>query len=159
VFTLPTKLSVSVGEKITLSCSTDENVRLSTIKWYRNGHKLTESSHVKIERDSINEYIHSNLIIKEATLNDAGVYTCKFDKLHNKIHVDVIASDEKNRQLMKSSITRSNPEKSEATTYFSANSLFAFSKGYSPLLIKSFYHHIVLASTIAILTVHISNIF
>ena len=120
----PAKLTVQIGEKISLKCSTEENVRMSTIKWYRNGHKLTENARITIEKHAADDLMHSYLIINESTMNDAGIYSCKFDKLHGRIHVDIIVADER-KQVVKSSLPRSNPESAES--YFSANSLFAFS--------------------------------
>ena len=42
VYAKPAQLTVRLYEPIRLKCYSDENVRLSHIKWYRNGHKLVE---------------------------------------------------------------------------------------------------------------------
>lgn len=83
---------MQLDEPIKLKCSTDENLRISSIKWYRNGHRITEENNpnVQIERIAANDYIHSTLTIRKSTPSDAGSYMCKFDKLHEKIHVDVV---------------------------------------------------------------------
>lgn len=83
---------VHLDEPIKLKCSTDENVRMSSIKWYRNGHKINEenNSNLQVERVPSHDLIYSTLLIHRATLNDAGTYMCKFEKIHEKIHVDVV---------------------------------------------------------------------
>ena len=65
---------------------------MSSIRWYRNGQKLIEenNSNIHIDRVASNDHIHSTLTIKKASLSDAGSYMCKFDKLHEKMHVDVV---------------------------------------------------------------------
>ena len=39
--------------------------------------------------------MHSTLLIKQATLNDAGTYTCKFGHLKSDMHVNVAVSGDK----------------------------------------------------------------
>lgn len=115
VYAKPTQLTVRLNESIKLKCYSDENVRLSHIKWYRNGHKLVEepeasSNHgLIIERKPINNHLHSTLLIKQATLNDAGTYTCKFGHLKSDMHVNVAVSGDK----LKSSEIRSNPDENQ----------------------------------------------
>jgi hypothetical protein len=92
-------LTVRLNESIKLKCFSDENVRLSHIKWYRNGHKLNEepqtANNLVIERKSANNHLYSTLNIKQATLNDAGTYTCKFGHLKETMHVNVAVSGDK----------------------------------------------------------------
>ena len=99
MYAKPTQLTVRLNEPIRLKCFSDENVRLSNIKWYRNGHKLVEESQTPngpiIDRKPVNNHLYSTLHIKQATLNDAGTYTCKFGHLKETIHVSVAISGDK----------------------------------------------------------------
>lgn len=86
-------------------------MRLSHIKWTRNGQRLVDeplpppssSDHTgvvkefDIEKKAHHDHVLTTLHIKHATLADAGTYVCKFGAhLSEKIHVDVIATgDEK----------------------------------------------------------------
>lgn len=42
--------------------------------------------------------MYSSLYIKHSTVNDAGTYLCKFGHLHDKIHVDVLLGDSKQKE-------------------------------------------------------------
>lgn len=97
--TRPRKLTVRVNSPIRLKCSTDENVRLSNIKWLQNGHRLVDeassSKEFDIDKKVHHDHIFTTLHIKHAALTDAGTYTCRFGQMSEKIHVDVISGDEK----------------------------------------------------------------
>lgn len=100
----PRKQTVRVNSPIRLRCSTDENVRLSNVKWLHNGHRLNDeanaaggaASEFTIDKRALHDHISTTLHIKHARLADAGTYTCKFGQLSEKIHVDVLsAGDER----------------------------------------------------------------
>lgn len=98
VIARPRKLTARVNNPIRLKCSTDENVRLSNIKWFRNGHRIVDEAAANeflIEKKVHNDHIFTTLLIKHATPNDAGIYMCKFGLVSEKIHVDVVVGDEK----------------------------------------------------------------
>lgn len=127
VYATPKKMMISVDEKIHIKCSTDENVRMSSIKWYRNGHRVIPNSHVKISKHSANDFMHSHLTINHATLKDAGTYSCKFDHIHARVHVDVVESHVK-KQLAQSSLSpKSNTERSnpDDDSYFDSYKFFS----------------------------------
>lgn len=94
----PKKTTVRVNSPIRLKCTTDENVRLSHIKWLHNGHRLDESitSEMIVDKKVHHDHIYTTLFIKHASANDAGVYVCKFGQTAGeKIFVDVVVGDEK----------------------------------------------------------------
>ena len=105
----PKKLSVYVGEPIKLKCFTDELLlgNPGLVKWYHNGRRIHEAillsnnSHhhhhhhhaIYVEKTPFGELAYTNLTIKHALASDAGVYSCKFDRLSEKMHVDVVLSE------------------------------------------------------------------
>ena len=88
-----------MNSPIRLKCSTDENIRLSNIKWLHNGHRLvdetTGANEFVIEKKVHHDHIFTTLHIKNAKPTDSGTYTCKFGQMNEKIHVEVIVGDEK----------------------------------------------------------------
>lgn len=110
---------MAVDDKIQLRCMTDENVRMSAIKWYKNGHRLIENNHIKIHKHSADSFLHTHLIIEKALMSDAGSYSCKFDHIHTNIEVNVVRenpdtgviesglSSKSNKQLSTSSSDKS----------------------------------------------------
>jgi len=105
----PKKVQVRLNSPIRLKCFTDENVRLSQVKWLRNGHRIIDEANLNdflVEKKFHNDHIYSSLYIKHAKIEDAGVYLCKFGHLSEKIYVDVVIGDEK----IKSAEIRSNQE-------------------------------------------------
>ena len=86
------KIVVQQGEQIKLKCSSNDNIRKSLIKWQHNDEVLNETNYA-IEKKTAHDHMHTTLIIKNANLDDAGIYTCHFDKLKEKIFVDVFSSD------------------------------------------------------------------
>lgn len=94
----PRKLTVKINNPIRLKCSTDEKVRLSTIKWYRNGHRIADETNLNeflVEKKVLDDHIYTTLAIKHATIADAGIYVCKFGHMSEKIFVDVLTGDER----------------------------------------------------------------
>ena len=92
------KLTVKVNNPIRLKCSTDEKVRLSAIKWFRNGHRISDEANLNeflVEKNVFDDHIYTTLAIKHATPADAGIYVCKFGQMSEKILVDVLTGDEK----------------------------------------------------------------
>ncbi|CAF0819170.1 unnamed protein product [Brachionus calyciflorus] len=91
------KISVHFNQPLKLQCSSDEQVRHHNINWYRYKEKLSdESENHKIERhtkSNNNNQAYTSLSIKKTSLEDAGVYFCRFGQFHDKIHVDVISSE------------------------------------------------------------------
>lgn len=118
---------------------TDENVRMSAIKWYKNGHRLIENNHIKIHKHSADNFLHTHLIIEKALMSDAGSYSCKFDHIHTNIEVNVVRenpdtgviesglSSKSNKQLSTSSSDKSFFDSykffatSDATSYKASN--------------------------------------
>lgn len=148
----PKKLTVQLDEPIKLRCSTDENVRMSSIKWYRNGHKIIEDSNdsnVVIERVPSNDLIHSTLLIKKATLNDAGSYMCKFEKIHEKMHVDVVIGQKSSGD--KTSVVRSNMENKKLVSSFSNSISIASSANPSKIIPLSTHSGYLMTLMISIL--------
>ena len=93
-------MTVRLNEPLSLKCISEENVRLSNVKWFHNGHQVleeTESGEVLIEKKMPLDYEQSDhpnifstsLIKKHATFDDSGFYTCKFGHLSEKIQVEV----------------------------------------------------------------------
>ena len=72
-------------------------MRLSHIKWYRNGQKVSEEDpDVRIEKKtSVDDYLTTSLVIKHASLSDTGIYSCKFGHLAEKIQVDVLINGDR----------------------------------------------------------------
>jgi hypothetical protein len=92
-------MSVKIGDQIKLKCVSDENVRLSHIKWFRNGHKLADEgdTDLVIEKKppAVDDYLSTSLVIKHASLSDSGIYSCKFGHLTEKIQVDVVVNGDR----------------------------------------------------------------
>lgn len=93
------RMSVKLNDPIKIKCISDENVRLSLIKWYRNGHKLSEDSDsdmvIEKKPPTNDEYLSTSLLIKHASLSDSGIYSCKFGHLTEKIQVDVVVNGDR----------------------------------------------------------------
>lgn len=83
---------MSVGNRLELKCQTDENVRLSSIKWYRDGHRLITNKHINIHSHHENNMMHSRLVIPKSTFHSKGTYSCKFDDIHARMYVNVVAA-------------------------------------------------------------------
>jgi hypothetical protein len=122
----PKKITVRLNEPLKLRCFSDEIVHTNSIRWYKNGHRLADDSHhvehghnkssvssggPVIERKALNEQqVFTSLFIRQAGLNDAGVYLCKFGHMQDKIFVDVIINDSSGLKYKSSSEIRSNDE-------------------------------------------------
>ena len=129
----PKKQTVVVGDRILLKCKTDESVRMSSVKWYRNGHRIASNHHANISISTDKDFMHTSILIAKSTLADAGSYSCKFDHIHARTHVNVVAASGKSRQsihnpglMPKSTSERSNPETNGSI--FDSYKLFAISK-------------------------------
>lgn len=158
IYATPKKQTVSVGSKIELKCSTDESVRLSSVKWYKNGHRIATNNHKKISTYSDKDFMHTSLLIEKSTYNDAGSYSCKFDHMHARIHVHVVSAD-KNARLInnaslipKSTSERSNPDKNDS--YFDSYKFFALSGANEcrPFALMS-----LILSVLSVVFVHITS--
>lgn len=109
------KVTINVNEPIRLKCLSDEQVRLSHIKWFKNGLRIksgskhnNRSSYPIIEKnpppppqgnvnsnninDANSNFMSTTLFIKHATLDDSGVYACKFGHLKEQIELNVVVS-------------------------------------------------------------------
>ena len=89
---MPKKITVRVDEPIKLNCHSDNNVILSQVKWYHNGHLVHENlaQGIIIEKRPTLDEMHSTLIIRNALFNNAGTYVCKFGQLHERINLEII---------------------------------------------------------------------
>lgn len=88
-----------------LKCNSDDYVKYSHIKWYHNGNKLNDNSsnaNFKIEKHQASEHLMtSSLTVKQADYSHSGTYVCKFGKISEQIHVNVV--NERDYEKVKSS--------------------------------------------------------
>jgi hypothetical protein len=116
-------------------------VHTNSIKWFKNGHRLADeghhsksedhqklnSSNMLIEKKVLNEQVFTSLHIRQSTMNDAGVYMCKFGHMHDKIYVDVIINDS-GLKYKSSSEVRSNDETQPSQLDFLNSSAKSFAQ-------------------------------
>lgn len=106
---------------------TDENVRMSTIKWYKNGHRLIHNDHIKIHKHSADNFLHTHLIIEKALMSDSGSYSCKFDHLHTNIEVNVVRENPDTGAIESGLSSKSNKQLSSDKSFFDSYKFFTTS--------------------------------
>ena len=71
----------------------EDHTHISDEKKHSKHNFKHNNSNLVIEKKILNDNMFTSLYIRQSSLNDAGVYMCKFGHLHDKIYVDVIVND------------------------------------------------------------------
>ena len=69
---------VIIGETIALVCQAEGNPKPAAV-WFKNGHKINETSKVKISSPVAKDKLVTTILtIDDIEYGDSGVYTCEF---------------------------------------------------------------------------------
>lgn len=108
---------------------------MHNINWYKDKERIEElSDSHEIERKILNQrQAYSSLIIKNARIEDAGTYICRFGHHHDKIYVDVLSNNLFRHEKIGQNADLDQNEDDPTNSYLSmsaslANTIFSFTK-------------------------------